>query len=49
MGVDITTINMNEVALIADRLSDAEWYDIEHHFETYRYTNIEALIVQYAE
>ena len=45
MGVDINTINMNEVALIADRLSDVEWHDIDYHFDTYRYTDIEALIV----
>lgn len=39
---------MNEIALIADRLFDVESYDADHHYETYRYTDIEALIIQYA-
>lgn len=48
LNVDITLVDMNEIALIADRLFDVESYDADHHYETYRYTNIEALIIQYA-
>ena len=45
-GINANFVDMNEVVLVADRLLQIEWPDEEEaHMETYRYLDVQALII----
>jgi len=45
-GINANYVDMNEIGLVADRLLQIEWRGQEdHHMETYRYLDVQALII----